>query len=216
MPDDGELQRLREASRAGPAAVAPLLEAHRDRLRWMVALRLDPRLRARVDPSDVIQDAMVEAIGRLDEYLTRTDVPLYVWVRSITAQKLVQVHRHHLGTEKRDVRRESPVENAALPVVTSVALAGALVADTPTPSERAVAEEERQELLRALDAMDELDREVVALRHLEQLTHAEVAAVLGLGESATRMRYIRSLEKLRGLLRSHRKPDGSSDEERVP
>jgi RNA polymerase sigma-70 factor (ECF subfamily) len=194
---DQLLQRAAQGDRQGWGA---LLERHRKRLRRMVALRLDPRLQGRIDASDVIQEAYLEASARLPEYLRQPAVPFFLWLRFLTGQKLAELHRHHLAAQMRDAGREVSLYRGSLPETSSAALAAQLLGHDPRPSEAAVRAERKLRLQAALNSMDPLDREVLALRHFEQLSNAETAQVLGLQESAASKRYIRALQKLKGIL----------------
>jgi RNA polymerase sigma-70 factor (ECF subfamily) len=202
MPDDPRetLQLLRLAADGDTAGLGALLMAHKSRLRRMVGLRLDPRLRGRIDPSDVIQEAFAEAAGRLGEYLDRPDVPFFLWLRFLTGQKLVTLHRHHLGTQMRDARREVSLYRGAMPGASSAALAEQLLGGEVRPSEAAVRAETRVRLQEALNALDPADREVLALRHFERLSREEAAREMGISEAATSKRYIRALGRLKGVL----------------
>ena len=191
---------LRRAAQGDQAAWGALLVRSRDRLRRMVALRLDRRLQGRVDPSDIIQEAYIDASARLAEYARQPDMPFFLWLRFLTGQRLVRVHRQHLGAEMRDVAREVSLYRGALPAATSAALAAQLLGRDTRPSEAAVRAERSIRLQEALNSMDPLDREVLALRHFEQLSNAEAARVLGLQESAAAKRYVRALKRLRLIL----------------
>ena len=191
---------LRRAAQGDQAAWGALLVRSRDRLRRMVALRLDRRLQGRVDPSDIIQEACIDASARLAEYARQPDMPFFLWLRFLTGQRLVRVHRQHLGAEMRDVAREVSLYRGALPAATSAALAAQLLGRDTRPSEAAVRAERSIRLQEALNSMDPLDREVLALRHFEQLSNAEAARVLGLQESAAAKRYVRALKRLRLIL----------------
>jgi RNA polymerase sigma-70 factor (ECF subfamily) len=174
---------------------------HEARLRRMVAFRLDPRLRGRVDASDVIQDVHLEASKHLADYVNEQGMPLFLWLRGIAGHKLLEVHRHHLGTPIRDARREIALYRGGLPGATSAAIALQLLGHTTRPSEAAMRAETKVRLQEALNDMDPLDREILALRHIEQLTNAEAAWVLGVKEAAAGKRYLRALERLREVLR---------------
>jgi RNA polymerase sigma-70 factor (ECF subfamily) len=204
MPKTGESDEsehlLRRAARGDRDALGALLERHRARLRRMVALRLDQRLRGRIDPSDVIQEAQLEAAGRLDDYLRDPAVPFFLWLRFLVGQRLAIVHRRHLGAEARDAGREVSIDRAALPRATSAALAAQLLGRDTRPSEALARAERKLRLREALEDMDPVDRELLALRHFEQLSNAEAARVLGLRESAASKRYIRALTKLKAIL----------------
>lgn len=169
-----------------------LLTRHRDRLRQMVALRLHPRLAARLDPSDVVQDALRVASARLDDYLTRRPVPFYLWVRQITWEQLVKTHQRHT-TGKRAVGREEP---PLLSDASAQLLAERLASPSASPSHRAIRSELRARVREALAALALADREVLVLRYLEHLSTAETAAVLGCSEGAVKARLLRALQRL--------------------
>jgi RNA polymerase sigma-70 factor (ECF subfamily) len=202
-PDDqGEsARRLEAAARGDRAAWGAVLAGHRDRLRRMVALRLDRRLQGRIDPSDVIQDAYLEAARRLPEYLRESaPMPLFLWLRFLTAQALQALHRRHLGAQARDAGREISIVGGRIPQATSAALAAQLLGHDTRASQAAIRAERKLRLEEALNSMDPIDREVLALRHFEQLSNAECARVMELGESAATNRYIRALTRLMEFL----------------
>jgi len=194
---DRLLQRVAQGDRESWGA---LLEQHRDRLKRMVALRLDPRLAARIDPSDVIQEAYLEASTRLAGYLDRPDMPFFLWLRFLAGQKLVTLHRQHLGVQARDAGREVSLDHGRGPETSSVALVNLLLGEGPRPSEVAIRAELKLLLEEALNGMDAIDREVLALRHFEQLSRAETAQVLGIQEAAVSKRYVRALKRLKDIL----------------
>jgi RNA polymerase sigma-70 factor (ECF subfamily) len=191
---------LQRAAQGDQAAWGALLVRSCERLRRMVALRLDRRLQGRVDPSDIIQEAYIDASARLAEYARQPDMPFFLWLRFLTGQRLLRVHRQHLGAEMRDVAREVSLYRGALPAATAAALAAQLLGRDTRPSEAAVRAERGIRLQEALNSMDAIDREVLALRHFEQLSNAEAARVLGLQESAAAKRYVRALKRLRLIL----------------
>jgi RNA polymerase sigma-70 factor (ECF subfamily) len=200
-----EVVRLLRRAEAGDAdGWRALLDRDRDRLRRMVALRLDRRLQGRVDASDVIQEAHLEAMTRLPEYLRDPAVPFFLWLRLLVGQRLALLHRRHLGAQARDVGREVSLYRGALPEATSAALAAQLLGCLTRPSEAAVRAERKIRLQTALNAMDPLDREILALRHFEQLSNAEAARALGLDKSAASKRYIRALRRLKEFLTAGR------------
>jgi RNA polymerase sigma-70 factor, ECF subfamily len=166
----------------------------------MVLLRLDRRLQGRIDPSDVIQEASLAASLQLPDYLRNPTMPFFLWLRLITGQKLMQFHRHHLGTRARDAGREVALYRGALPEASSTALAAQLLGHEPRPSEAAVRAERILRMQEALNSMDPLDREVLALRHFEQLSNAEVAEVLQIRSAAASKRYVRALQRLKEIL----------------
>ena len=188
------------ADGAGDQELADLFGRHRDQLRRMVALRMDRRLQGRIDPSDVLQDAYMEASARFPEYRRQPSMPPLVWLRFITAQRLLILHRHHIGVQARDAGREISLYRGALPEATSESLAAQLLGKFSSPSQAAVRAELQVRLQEALNSMDSMDREVLALRHFEQLSNAETAQVLGIQESAASNRYVRALKRLREVL----------------
>ena len=179
-----------------------LLTRHEERLRRMVAFRLDQRLQGRIDPADVIQEAYLEATEHRADYLRQPPMPFFLWLRGIVGNKLLELHRHHLGTQMRDAGREVSLYRGTLPEASSAALAAQLLGHATRPSEAAVRAEVKVRLQEALNTMDSLDREVLALRHIEQLTPAETAQVLGIKAKAAGMRYVRALRRLKVILAS--------------
>lgn len=204
MPgDSSELQKLIERAGQGDQSMfGELLDRYRDRLRRMVKLRLDRRLQGRIDASDVIQEAYLEAATRLAEYVRNPTMPFFIWLRFITGQRLTMLHRHHLGIQTRDASREVSLHRGALPEATSAALAAQLVGRLTSPSIAAVRAEMKIRLQEALNTMDPIDREVLALRHFEQLTNVETAEVLEIKPTAANNRYMRALERLKTILTS--------------
>lgn len=177
------------------------LATQRDRLKRMVALRLDDRLRGRVEASDVIQEAFLEATQRLPEYAREpAPMPPFLWLRFLTLQSLQITHRRHLGAKSRDAGREISIHGAASPAASSAAIAAHLLGRETRASEVFLRSERKFRLQEALNTMDVLDREVLALRHFEHLSNGEVAQLLGLGESASTKRYIRALKRLKDIL----------------
>ena len=202
MPNDAsttELLLARAAAGDG-AAWGALLTAHQERLARMVAFRMDPRLRGRVDEADVVQDAFVEASAHREAYLRAPTAPLFLWLRGVVSNKLLQIHRHHLGTHMRDAKRELLLEGPGKWSDTTAALWVHLTGHLTSPSVAAVREENRTRLAEALDTMDPTDREVLTLRHFEQLTNAEAAQVVGIQKRAAAKRYLRALERLKEIL----------------
>jgi RNA polymerase sigma-70 factor, ECF subfamily len=191
---------LRQAARGDGQLLGSLLARHRDRLRRMIALRLDHRLQGRIDPSDVIQETYLEASTRLAEYLRDPSMPFFLWLRFLTGQKLVTLHRHHLGVKMRDAGQEVALYHGSLPQASSAALAARLLGHDLRPSEAAIRAEMKTRVQEALNSMPTLEREVLALRHFEQLSRAEIAQVFGISEAAAGKRYIRALERLKQVL----------------
>src|ERR671935_1431835 len=192
---------LIERTRSGDReALGALLARHRDRLHRMVETRLDPRLQGRLDASDVVQDAFVEIVERIEEYLRDPKLPLFLWLRLVVGERLMKLHRHHLGTQMRDAGREVSLYQGALPAASSAALAAQLLGRFTSPTQAAVRAERILRVQEALNALDAVDREILSLRHFEELTAAESAQVLGLSEAAAAKRYFRALKRLKQVL----------------
>ena len=188
-------------ARAGDkGALNTLFDRHRDRLRRMVEVRLDTRLQARLDASDVVQEAYVDVAGRLDEYLRDPKLPLFLWLRLVVGERLMKLHRHHLGTQMRDAGREVSLYRGALPAASSAALAAQLLGRHTSPTQAILRAERILRLQEALNTLDPVDREILSLRHFEELTAAETARVLGIEESAAAKRYFRALKRLKEIL----------------
>ncbi|MEZ6095870.1 MAG: sigma-70 family RNA polymerase sigma factor [Pirellulaceae bacterium] len=201
-----ELGMLKRAASQGDAsALNEVLMKYRDGLVRMVQIRMNDRLKGRLDASDVIQDTFVEANRALADFLANPVMPVNLWLRHLAGQKLIQAHRTHLGSQKRDAAREESILGG-VPSASSVLLADVLVADITTPSQIVVKQESREELLAALESMDELDREVLTLRHFEQMNSRETAEVLGMTNDAVKKRYVRALDKLQKLLADRIQP----------
>jgi RNA polymerase sigma-70 factor (ECF subfamily) len=198
-PEDSE-DLLFRAATGDASALAALWERHRARLRQMVRLRLDRRLQSRVDPSDVLQDAYLDLAARLPDYARDRPMPTYLWLRLVTGQRLAMVHRHHLGTAMRDAGREVSLYRGALPQASSASLAAQLLGRLTTASQATIRAERQLQLQAILNGMDPTDREILALRHFEELSNREAAEVLGLSKTAANNRYIRALGRLRDLL----------------
>ena len=198
-PDDSE-ELLRRAAAGAEAALAVIWERDRARLRQMIRLRLDRRPQGRVDSSDVLQDSYLDLAARLPDYARERPMPTYLWLRLVTGQRLAQVHRQHLGAAMRDAGREVSLYRGALPQASSASLAAQLLGRFTTASQAAIRAERQLQLQEILNGLDEMDREILALRHFEQLSNGEAAQVLGLSKTAANNRYIRALGRLRDLL----------------
>lgn len=166
----------------------------------MIRLRLDRRLQGRIDPSDVLQEAYLDLAARLPDYAHDRSMPTYLWLRLVTGQRLAQEHRRHLGTAMRDAAREVALHPGPWPQASSASLAAQLLGRLTTPSQAAIRSERQLQLQEVLDRMDPIDREILALRHFEELSNSEAADVLGLSKTAANNRYIRALGRLRDLL----------------
>ena len=196
-----EIDRLVDEAEAGSVeALGELFEMHRPRLLSILHFRMDPRLRGRLDPTDVFQEAMIEATERFSSFCQERKMSFFLWLRFITVQKLLQMHRKHLGTKVRDAAREVSIFAGPHPQATSAVLAAHLLGKQTSPSGAAVRAETQLQMERALNTMEELDREVLALRHFEQLGNGEVAKVLDISEKAASNRYMRALKRLGTVL----------------
>jgi RNA polymerase sigma-70 factor (ECF subfamily) len=195
-PDSAETDALLEAVRRGDRqALDRLLTRHRGELRAFVEMRLDPRLAARVDPSDVVQEAQVEIVRRLDDFLRRRPMPFRLWARKTAHERLLDLHRHHIHRARRSVRRE-----AALPERSSLLLVRPLLRNGSTPSQRLQARELAERVSAIVGQLSEADREVLLLRHAEGMPFEEIACLLGIEPAAARKRFGRALIRLQRKL----------------
>jgi RNA polymerase sigma-70 factor (ECF subfamily) len=202
MSDDasGVADLLQRAAGGDEQAFQELLARYHDRLKRMVHLRLSRRLQGRIDDSDVLQEAYLDVCRRLPEYVQQPGLPFYLWLRYLTGLKLADVHRRHLGTQLRDADREVTLHRGGLPEADSVSLAAQLLGKLTTPSQAAIKAQTRLHVQEALNSMDPIDREVLALKHFEQLSTNEIAAVLGLSKADAGSRYLRAIKRLREIL----------------
>ncbi len=200
-PDSSETQELLTAARGGDAdARNRLLERHREALRRMIGLRMDRAVQQRLDASDIVQDVLVEANRRLTDYLASTKMPFHLWLRHLARDRMIDAHRRHRGAARRSVDREQPLANISFADQSAMDLA-ALVRDREmTPAAAATHHELEVRFQAALEALDETDREIVLMRHFEQLTNQQAAQALELSEPAAGMRYLRAMRRLRALL----------------
>lgn len=181
-------------------ALGELFTLYRDRLWRMVYVRLDRRLAGRVDPDDVLQEAFLDVARRIGEFLADGSVAFYVWLRFLTVQRMLMVQRNHLGAQMRDVNMEVSLPQGGLSPVNADSMAGAFVSDFTSPSQAAIRHEMQAQLRKALDEMDPLDREVLALRHFEELSNNEVAQILQISREAASKRHVRALKRLKDIL----------------
>src|SRR5262245_40118047 len=193
-------ERLDRAAAGDQQALQELFSGYHDRLKRMVRLRLSRRLHGRVDDSDVLQEAFVEISQKLPEYVKEPKLPFFLWLRHLTGLKLAEIHRRHLGTQMRDADREVTLHRGGLPEADSVSLAAQLLGTFTTPSPAAIKAETRLYVQEALNSMDPTDREVLALKHFEQLSTSEIAQVLGLSKAGAGSRYLRAIKRLREIL----------------
>jgi RNA polymerase sigma-70 factor, ECF subfamily len=200
-PDPLTTQELLDQARQGNAdAVDALLARHREPVRRMIDLRLDPAIVQRLDASDVVQDVLLEASRRLQEYLRKPAMPFHLWLRHIAKDHLIDAHRRHHTAQKRGVDREQPIHRPGWADRSSLELAGQLMDPERTPASEAIQQELQKRLHEALEQLEDADREVILMRHFEQLGNQEAATALGLTEAAASMRYLRAVRRLRDLL----------------
>jgi RNA polymerase sigma-70 factor (ECF subfamily) len=197
--DDDTQGLLAGVQGADQDALAALFARHRDRLGRMVEFRLDPRLRRRVSTSDVLQEAYIDALKRLPHFQADPEVPFFIWLRTVTVQRLIEVHRQHLGAQARNAARDVSLAGGAGIEACSEMMAE-LFGDLTSPSQAAQRGEIMAHVREALDRLDPMDREVLALRHFEELSNHEVAALLGIQTAAASKRYVRAIERLRDVL----------------
>ncbi|MBI2806846.1 MAG: sigma-70 family RNA polymerase sigma factor [Planctomycetes bacterium] len=200
-PDQTNTQELLDQVKAGDAdAVDRLLARHREPIRRMIDLRLDPAIAQRLDASDVVQEVLLEANRRLKDYLKAPAMPFHLWLRHIAKDHVIDAHRRHHQAQKRGVNREQPMHRPGWSDRSSLDLAGQLLDQDLTPASAAIQEEMQCRLREAIAQLDDDDRDVILMRHYEMLANQEVAATLGLTEAAASMRYLRAVRKLRDLL----------------
>jgi RNA polymerase sigma-70 factor (ECF subfamily) len=196
---DAEVAALIARLKTGDhAALAELFDKHRDKLRRMVQLRLDHRLAGRVSASDVLQEAYIDALKRVEHYFDKPDQPFFGWLRLVVGQRLADVHREHLA-QKRNASRDVPI-HAGAPGADSACIAALLLGNLTSPSHAATKNEALVRLEEALEQMDPVDREVLALRHFEELSNTETASLLGIQPAAASKRYVRALARLKQIL----------------
>ena len=201
MSDGSEYaDELAQLHSGGEQAVAELFGRYRDKLQRMIAFRLDSRIVGKVDEDDILQDAFMETVRRIQDYVDQPSVPFFVWLRQITSQVLIDTHRRYVEARMRDVNLEVSLERGGTPDTSSSDLIAQLADSLTSPSQCAVRAETIAELRRALDQLEEIDREVLVLRHLEELSNHEVAQVLGIDKYAASKRYLRALDRLKNAM----------------
>jgi RNA polymerase sigma-70 factor (ECF subfamily) len=196
-PDEALLAQLRSS---GGEALAEFFASQRMALRRMVCWRLDPRLNGRLDPSDVLQEVYLDAAKRLPDYLDRPALSPALWLRQLTGRRLIELHRQHLGARMRSAGQEVSLDQPAWAWASAGSLASQLIGHLTSPSQAAARAETAARLTRALEQMDEVDREVLVLRHFDELSNNEVAELLGLQKAAASNRYVRALKRLKEVL----------------
>ncbi len=195
-PDSAETCALLERLRGGePEALGSLLEHYRRSMYQFVELRLDRRVRARLDPSDVVQEAQLEISRRIDDFLRRRPMPFHVWARKTVYERLLNLQRDHMRRHKRSVQRE-----VALPEGSSILLVRALLGNKSTPSQQLQARELGEQIAALLNQLEETDREILLMRQVEELPYEEIACLLDIEPAAARKRFGRALIRLQKLL----------------
>lgn len=197
VPSNPAEERLREGD---VEALSEVFEAYRPRFERLVNTRLDRRLRGRVDAADILQDAFVTASRKVEKRSVDPELPVFLWLRLVVVESLLEFHRRHLGTQKRNPRLEVRVATGPTPVTDSYSIAAQLLGSLTTASEKLMRAERRFQVQAAIEALDPLDHEVLVLRHFEELTNAEAATVLGIQPSAASSRYFRALKRLKEAL----------------
>jgi RNA polymerase sigma-70 factor, ECF subfamily len=199
--DDNESMRLVQLAASGDeSAWTTLISRHRDRLKRMIAVRMDQRLQGRIDPSDVIQEACLVASKQIAKYAAKPSLPFFLWLRWITGQRLIDQQRRHLGTQGRHAARETSPYRYTFDDTTSEHLASQIAARLKSPSQEAIRIEQTLALQDAFNTLEPIDREILALRHFEQLSNGEVATLLEIDKSAASKRYGRALRRLKEVL----------------
>lgn len=194
-------EQLLAAARAGKdSALAQLFEKHRGRLERIARLRLDRRLQRRIDPADIVQDTYLAVQRKFLRFYDPEDLDFFLWLRLELAQRLVDVHRFHLGAQARDAALDVSLQQGAPPQVTSMSLAEQLLGRLTTPSNAAMRAELKLRLEDAINSLDPQDRDILVMRHFEELTNSEAAQVLGIKSSAACNRYVRAIRRLKTAL----------------
>ncbi len=200
-PDSDETQQLlRQAADGSDGAVNNLMNRHRQSLQQMIQLRMDRVLAQRVDASDIVQDVLIEANQRLENYIQNPAMPFHLWLRQLAKDRIIDMHRRHRVAQRRSVDREKPMVSGGDGERSAYNLANDLRDQGLTPAAANIRKELEQRFLLALDELGEDDREVILMRHVEHLGNSEVAQALGLSPAAAGMRYLRALRKLRKML----------------
>ncbi|WP_165221717.1 sigma-70 family RNA polymerase sigma factor [Aquisphaera insulae] len=196
---DSRAQDLIERAASGDRTARELLlDRYRDHLRRMVVVRLDRRVSSRLDASDIVQETLMEADRRLDDYLRDRPIPFHAWLRRIAGDRIVDAHRVHVASQKRSVNREDNIP--ALPDESSKALVRSLFADDTSPTQRVIRDENLEAVRSAIESLSGKDRDLLAMRHLEHLSISEIAEAVGISEGAVKVRLLRALVRLRARL----------------
>ncbi len=191
---------IQQAAAGDQQAASTLFGRFHDRLLRMIRLRMDHRLKGRVDSEDIVQEAYLDAAKRLRDYAARPNMNFFLWLRFLTAQKLVDAQRHHLGVSKRDASQEISLYRGPMPEASSASLAAQLLGMLSSPSTVAIRAETQIKVQQVLNMLDHIDREVLVLRHFEHMANGEVAELLDISPAAASKRYITALKRLKSIL----------------
>ncbi len=200
-PSDDTTTTLLVAARGGDHdAINQLLETHRASVRRLVQLRLDRKVQRRVDVSDVVQEVMMEATGRLDKYLGDPSMAFHLWLRQIAWDHIIDTYRRHRVSAKRNMDREQPMTAPAGTDNSTMELVVQLCDPALTPAAAATQREIAEKVEAAVELLGDQDREIITMRHYEHLSNLEIAEALGLNAPAASMRYLRAIRRLRELM----------------
>ncbi|MEM9586952.1 MAG: sigma-70 family RNA polymerase sigma factor [Planctomycetota bacterium] len=198
--DEGMDQWVTQMRQGDSGALGEVFAAYQERLRGIIRFRLDYRLAGRFSESDVLQETYIAAATRLKHFGDQPDMPAFLWLRLLATQQMIDLQRKHLKAEKRDVRREISIQQPQSDAQTSLCIAARLVGDQTGVSQLIQKAEQIAKLEEVLNTMDAIDREVIALRHFEELSNIETARVLQIDPSAASKRYVRAMARLAELI----------------
>ena len=200
-PEEEKTQELIANVKHGDSdAVNRLLQRHREAIKRLIDLRMDHKLKQRVDASDIIQDVLVEANRRMEDYVQAEPMPFHLWLRQIAQDRIIDAHRRHRVAARRSLDREQPLVSPGYNEQSTIQLAAQLAGNEKSPAEQMALQELREQFASAVDELDEQDRDIVMMRHFEQLSNSEVAQALNLSAAAASMRYLRAIRRLRTVI----------------
>ncbi len=200
-PEQSRINKLERHLRQGDKqALDELFDLHRMRLWRIVHFRMNPMLRRRLEPDDVLQDAYIDAVKRLDHFVKNSFKSSFLWLRMIVCQTLIDLYRRHIGAQGRDMRCEVALDGLIYPQSTSSSLIFQLADSATSPSQLVSRHELLEKVSEVVGGMDPLDQEILALRHFEELTNSEAATALGIAQKAASIRYVRALRRLKAVL----------------
>lgn len=199
-PDENSEEFLKRLNEDPESVLSEQFEMYKDRLWRIINFRLSKSLYGRVDPDDVLQETYINASSRIHHFVNDPSVPFFIWLRTIAGQTVIDVHRRHLGAGKRDARKEVQGKHRVFSASTSFEIVDVMLGNLTSPSQAALKKELSSLLHEALESMSEIDREILVLRHFEELTNQEAAVVLGIESKTASMRYFRALGRLRTII----------------